>query len=68
VKAGPSTNSTQDKLQNQMTLKQTIEPSQAYSFDNPQARELRCAIGEMVCVNCVPMYTVEKPGFCRLLN
>jgi len=49
-------------------MKQTIEPSQAYSFDNPQARELCCAIGEMVCVNCVPMYTVEKPGFCRLLT
>jgi len=49
-------------------MKQTIEPSQAYSFDHPRARELHRATGEMVCVDCVPMYTVEKPGFRRLLN
>ena len=67
MKAGPSTNSTQDKLQNQ-TLKQTIERSQAYSFDHPRVCELHRAIGEMVCVDCIPMYTVEKPGFRHLFN
>ena len=61
-----TTNTTQDKLQ--MTLKQTIKWSQAYSFDHPRARELHRTISEMICVDCVPMYTVEKPGFRCLHN
>ena len=51
-----------------MTLQQTIELSQAYSFDHPRERKLHRTIGEMICVDCVPIYTVEKPGFRRLLN
>ena len=51
-----------------MTLQRTIEQSQAYSFDHPRACELHRTIGKMICVDFVPMYTVEKPGFRRLLN
>lgn len=52
----------------QVTLEHAIGQAQKYSFDHPRSRLLHRAIGEMVCVDCLPMYIVEKPGFRRLVH
>ena len=50
----------------QPTLKEVFIASQPFLFDHPQARKLHWSIAEMICVNCLPFYTVEKPGFLHL--
>ena len=52
----------------QQTLEQTVASMAPYQFDHPRARKLHRAIAEMVCVDCLPFYTVEKPGFLRLIH
>lgn len=50
----------------QRTLEQSIAVTAPFAFHHPWAREIHRVIGEMVCVNCVPLYTVAKPEFLRL--
>ena len=52
----------------QRTLEQSIAVTTPFAFDHPRARAIHRAIGEMVCVDCLPFYTVEKPGFLRLMH
>ena len=52
----------------QRTLEQSIAVTTPFAFDHPRARAIHHAIGEMVCVDCLPFYTVEKPGFLHLMH
>ena len=50
------------------TLKEVFVASQPIPFDHPRARKLHWSIAEMICVDCLPFYTVEKPGFLHLVK
>ena len=52
----------------QPTVKEAFVASQPLPFDHPRARKLHRSIAEMICVDCLPFYTVEKPGFLRLVK
>ena len=46
----------------QNTLEKSIAVTVPFAFDHPRARAIHLAIGEMVCVDCLPFYTVENLG------
>ena len=49
-------------------LEHAIGQAQKCFFDHPRSYLLHRAIGEMVCVDCLPMYAFEKPGFSCLVH
>uniref|UniRef100_A0A672RIU4 BED-type domain-containing protein n=1 Tax=Sinocyclocheilus grahami TaxID=75366 RepID=A0A672RIU4_SINGR len=57
----------------QQTLKQTtvtdaFQRQQKYEKNSPEARRLNRAVAEFICMDQVPVYTVEKCGFQQMLH
>lgn len=52
----------------QRTLEETIAISKPFEFDHPRSPKIHRAIGEMIAVDCMPFYTVKRPGFKRLMK
>ena len=52
----------------QQKLKEALFGTEPFLFDNPQAKKIHRVIVEMICVDCLPFYTVKKPGFLYLVK
>ena len=50
------------------TLEESIAICRPFDFNHPRSQKLHRAIGEMIAVDCMPFYTVERPGILRLMK
>ncbi len=54
--------------QRQPTLKAVFEQHAKYAKDSKDAKRLNRAVAEFICMDQVPVYTVEKAGFRNLVQ
>ncbi len=59
---------TKQKKPAQPTLPLLFEKQRKYDAKSPEAVRLNKAVAEFLCVDQIPIYTVEKPGFQQLLR
>lgn len=59
--------SAQNKLQTQ-TLQQAFTRGTPYSHSSRRWKEITSAVAKHICKDMVPIYTVEKRGFCELVQ
>ena len=57
----------QKKQAQPTTLPQLFDQQRKYDPKSPEAVKINKAVAEYICVDQVPIYTVEKPGFQQLL-
>ena len=68
LKGKKTTSKSSCGAKSQVTLQESISKSKPFTFDHPQSIKIHRAIGEMVCVDSLPISIVDKPGFRCLLH
>ena len=57
----------QSQQQQQPTITEAFLKNKNYDHDSHEARKLDRAVAEFICMDKVPIYTVEKHGFQKIL-
>lgn len=52
----------------QVTVTEAFQWQQKYDKNSPEARKLNLAVAEFICIDKVPIYTVQKCGFQQMLH
>ena len=52
----------------QVTVTEAFQCQQKYDKNSPEARKLNLAVAEFICIDKVPIYTVQKCGFQQMLH
>ncbi|XP_039510154.1 E3 SUMO-protein ligase ZBED1-like [Pimephales promelas] len=65
---GEEDHETPQQTLKQPTVTEAFQRQQKYDKNSPEARKLNRAVAEFICMDKVPIYTVQKCGFQQLLH